>query len=666
MSASQPALFNVQEFTDNGVTLAGGRLYTYAFGTTAQKVAYTDPEGTIPQTYTADGMGGQYIALNTRGELPTPLYLATGAYDISLKRADGSTVWTRRAEPTADVIVPLKNLFSGPNGASFIGFHSSPGRTVEQQLDMLTLQFFNVSDPKFSGGAAPSNTPAQNAAAFIAVSAAVMAAGGGIVHFPPSIQPYITGGQTFAGAIGLGYAYQMISNIDIRNCPNPVVIDGYGAVLQLAPGLKFGSFNPVTGIAAPAGSVADNAADAGMLINVTGNRSAVVQGLELDGNSGTFVLGGSWGGTGYQRYAYGIRAYDNYSFTARDIYTHHNGTDGLVLGYNGATADMPMLMNLLINVRSEYNSRQALSWVGGVGLTAINCKFNYTGRGAFLSAPAAGLDIEAEGAVVRHGSFINCEFGGNASTGMVADSGDSADVTFTDCRFYGLYSYAVWVRKPRFKFIRCMIAGGLVNTYTSPNERDRTRFSGCTFSGDESFNGVPAVFNSSLMDVGTQNPIFDDTVFVTNNPSIKLPNSSANATYRNCKMIQNGSVATATPRGTYEGINSITMTTGTADMSGSVNIGKLSTTGLVTGVALTATGEIPQAAASASIAVVGVGSNGSIFLASKIIWQFQAPVSGTWTRGDRCINNNPTVGSPKGWVCTVSGTPGTWPSEGNL
>jgi hypothetical protein len=98
MSASQPALFNVQEFTDNGVTLVGGRLYTYAFGTTTQKVAYTDPEGTVPQTYTADGMGGQYIALNVRGELPTPLYLGEGPYDICLRRPDGSTIWTRKAE----------------------------------------------------------------------------------------------------------------------------------------------------------------------------------------------------------------------------------------------------------------------------------------------------------------------------------------------------------------------------------------------------------------------------------------------------------------------------------------------------------------------------------------------------------------------------------------
>ncbi|OEZ46698.1 hypothetical protein JAB1_46360 [Janthinobacterium sp. MP5059B] len=133
MSASQPALFNVQEFTDDGITLVGGRLYTYAFGTTTQKVAYTDPEGTVPQTYTADGLGGQYIALNARGELPTPLYLAsTGAYDINLKRADGSTVWTRKAEGVGNLGFAL----ASPSGSTYIG---NGGESVAQSFEALQL-----------------------------------------------------------------------------------------------------------------------------------------------------------------------------------------------------------------------------------------------------------------------------------------------------------------------------------------------------------------------------------------------------------------------------------------------------------------------------------------------------------------------------------------------
>lgn len=43
-----------------------------------------------------------------------------------------------------------------------------------------------------------------------------------------------------------------------------------------------------------------------------------------------------------------------------------------------------------------------------------------------------------------------------------------------------------------------------------------------------------------------------------------------------------------------------------------------------------------------------------------------APSYGTWLRGDYVRNGAPAVGSPKGWYCTVAGTPGTWVSEGNL
>jgi len=42
------------------------------------------------------------------------------------------------------------------------------------------------------------------------------------------------------------------------------------------------------------------------------------------------------------------------------------------------------------------------------------------------------------------------------------------------------------------------------------------------------------------------------------------------------------------------------------------------------------------------------------------------PSTGTWSVGDRAFNSNPSVGQPKGWICTVAGTPGTWVSEGNL
>lgn len=51
----------------------------------------------------------------------------------------------------------------------------------------------------------------------------------------------------------------------------------------------------------------------------------------------------------------------------------------------------------------------------------------------------------------------------------------------------------------------------------------------------------------------------------------------------------------------------------------------------------------------------------------KIYFQAASvPTVGTWAVGDRVFQLTPVVGQPKGWVCTVAGTPGTWVSEGNL
>ncbi len=52
---------------------------------------------------------------------------------------------------------------------------------------------------------------------------------------------------------------------------------------------------------------------------------------------------------------------------------------------------------------------------------------------------------------------------------------------------------------------------------------------------------------------------------------------------------------------------------------------------------------------------------------TRLQWETTAaPTIGSWAIGDRSANTTPAVGQPKGWLCTVAGTPGTWVSEGNL
>lgn len=133
MTASLSGVWNTQEFTDLGAFGVGFKLYTYTATTTTHKTAFTDSAGSVAHTYTSDGAGGQYIALNARGELPSPLFLASGAYDIALKTSAGATVWTRRAQGADDASL---TALVASGGSSLVGFAQASGsaRTVQAKL----------------------------------------------------------------------------------------------------------------------------------------------------------------------------------------------------------------------------------------------------------------------------------------------------------------------------------------------------------------------------------------------------------------------------------------------------------------------------------------------------------------------------------------------------
>ena len=103
-----------------------------------------------------------------------------------------------------------------------------------------STKIINVKDYGAVGDGVTNDTTAFQQAA-----EAMNAAGGGKLVIPEGI--YIVGRQSLAEARGLGYAYQPENILKISDCARPVIIEGYGAVLKAAPGLKLGSFDPVTG-----------------------------------------------------------------------------------------------------------------------------------------------------------------------------------------------------------------------------------------------------------------------------------------------------------------------------------------------------------------------------------------------------------------------------------
>lgn len=75
-----------QFFTDNGVPLVGGLLYTYLAGTTTPAVTYTSSTGVTPNA--------NPIVLNAAGRPPYEIWLdGINSYKLVLKTSAGVQIW---------------------------------------------------------------------------------------------------------------------------------------------------------------------------------------------------------------------------------------------------------------------------------------------------------------------------------------------------------------------------------------------------------------------------------------------------------------------------------------------------------------------------------------------------------------------------------------------
>ena len=214
----------------------------------------------------------------------------------------------------------------------------------------------------------------------------------------------------------------------------------------------------------------------------------------------------------------------------------YHGLDGLSAAYSDLTASDPNTPVYLENVECYYNARQGLSWVGGIELTAVDCKFNHTGKERFCSSPGAGVDVEAEGSVCRDGKFINCEFVNNTGVGVIADSGDSADCDFNGCLIWGTTNWSIWPRKPGFSFNGCDIYGAVVNTYGSSDANEATQFVNCDFE-DVQGQAYPTYGSSAILECWGENVTFDGCTIVANEiRALYLDDTGSTEIVKNCHI----------------------------------------------------------------------------------------------------------------------------------
>jgi hypothetical protein len=400
--------------------------------------------------------------------------------------------------------------------------------------------------------------------AFVRMSAAVVAAGGGEVVL--ARRTYLVGRQQHRIAAATGYVFEPSPIMEFVGLRGPLVIRGNGARLRCAPGLRYGTFarsgrptrNPM-----PFYGGDELAAPYFFMIRIADCSGDVeISDVELDGASDDLQIGGQYGDTGWQIGTSGLGLINNRgSESVLRVYSHHHAQDGVQI--DGLDSNRGVgITSLFREVRCEFNGRQGVSLVGGRSYRFERCTFNGSGKAAIASAPGAGVDIEAEQSKrVRDVAFSDCEFSNNIGCGFLADQGNIEGVTLTDCRLIGTTSWAAWPNKPGISFSRCLFVGPIVRAHGDRDSQRATRFIDCTFRDDPALSPTGEIYGGANNDrpiadlPDNLNVLFRNCRFLMTHRSV-LP-WSINVTYQDSSFSQR-SPTLAYPRGTYLGRNVIT------------------------------------------------------------------------------------------------------------
>jgi hypothetical protein len=379
----------------------------------------------------------------------------------------------------------------------------------------------------------------NDTAALAAAARFIEGRGGGTLEFDR--RTYVIGRQRF-DVTARGWAYEPADVVAIRNCSGKVTIVGNGAVLRSARGLRFGAFDPLTGRPSrrelPLYDTSYLASPFRAAILLESNRGGIeVSGFEIDGRISDQIIGGKWGDTGWQVPHHGLNMVDNHGpQRISNVYAHHLGGDGIMYLAVIKNERAPPVPTQIVGCRCEYNGRQGLTIIGGRGITVVRSRFSHTGKnGVIDSNPHAGLDVEAEGSLIRDVAFTDCEFVDNAGAGFVADSGNSGSMTFRHCHFVGSSNYAIWPNKPGIRFEDSVIVGAAVAFYSEANGPGLApRFLRCRFTDDPALSPTRRVFGKQV-DLGASTGVtFDDCDF--DYRSMALPATQRHTRFHNCRM----------------------------------------------------------------------------------------------------------------------------------
>lgn len=169
-----------------GTPLVGGKVYTYAAGTTNPKATYTDAAGTTPHA--------NPIALNLRGEPPSAIYWS-GNYRVDVRDALGNLIYSvdnYNTDPAG--LWALVQTLATSAGASMLGFIRATAGAVARTVQAKLSEF-----PSFGDFGATGAVDAPDATAAIQKMLALGYGEAGVGIYKISAPLKISSLSTFAG-----------------------------------------------------------------------------------------------------------------------------------------------------------------------------------------------------------------------------------------------------------------------------------------------------------------------------------------------------------------------------------------------------------------------------------------------------------------------------------
>lgn len=146
----------LQFFKADGTPLVGGKLYSYAGGTTTPLATYADASGATPNA--------NPVILDSRGE--ANVWFGTASYKLKLTDADDVEIWTvdNMNGPDAVTEAAILGILAASNGADLIGYIQSGTGAVAQTVQDALRRTITPQDFGAVGDGSADDTAAFQAA----------------------------------------------------------------------------------------------------------------------------------------------------------------------------------------------------------------------------------------------------------------------------------------------------------------------------------------------------------------------------------------------------------------------------------------------------------------------------------------------------------------------